>query len=73
MKAPERRANTPAGRRRIAGAATLWGILALSGTTILSALAIWHLVRRGRLLRESLGPPKPASALKMELPPSDPA
>lgn len=71
MKPPERRPNTPAGRRRIANAATLWGALALSGTSIVAALAIWHLVRRGRLIRDSLGPPKAAPAL--ELPATDPA
>jgi hypothetical protein len=45
-------------RRRLGEAATSllgWG---LAGIAALGALAIWHLVRRGRLIRDSLAPPK---------------
>jgi hypothetical protein len=51
-------------RRKIAYATKLWGLLALSGVGLLSAMAIWHLVRRGRLVRANLGPPRPVRPLE---------
>ncbi|WZO96308.1 hypothetical protein EP7_003299 [Isosphaeraceae bacterium EP7] len=45
-------------RRRLGEAATSllgWG---LAGIVALGALAIWHLVRRGRLIRDGLAPPR---------------
>ena len=64
MEEPEpARRLEPAERRRIARATMLWGGLALSGTTLVGGLAIWHLVRRGRVLRESLAPPRPIAPL----------
>jgi hypothetical protein len=36
----------------------LWGGLTLGGVAALGALVIWHLRRRGQLLRERLGPPR---------------
>ena len=71
MKPSERRQNTPAERRRIARATIIWGVVALSGTTLVAVLAIWHLIRRGRLIQASLGPPKARSGL--DLPHTDPA
>jgi hypothetical protein len=49
---------TPNDRKRIGGVvATLLGA-ALVAVAALGALAIWHLVRRGRLIRERLGSPR---------------
>ncbi len=50
-------------RKRVAQAALLWGGVALSGTTLVAALTVWHLVRRGRVLRASLAPPRPIAPL----------
>lgn len=51
--------NDPAERRRQIGEALrLWGGVTLGGVTILGALAIWHLKRRGWVMRERLGPPR---------------
>src|SRR5262249_7457794 len=47
-----------AARRRIARAAATWGGLAVFTIVALAALTIWHLIRRGRLIREGLGPPR---------------
>jgi len=49
---------SPSNRREAAKAVKLWAGVTLSSVSILGALTIWHLVRRGRVLRESLGPPK---------------
>ncbi|CAN5730654.1 hypothetical protein BH23PLA1_BH23PLA1_37730 [soil metagenome] len=46
-------------RRRIGRAsAALLGMI-LAALSMLSALLIWHLVRRGRIVRQRLGPPRP--------------
>ncbi len=45
-------------RRGIARATLLWGGVSLSGVGILAGFTIWHLVRRGRVLRGSLGNPR---------------
>ena len=49
----------PEKRRKAALAVRLWAGLTLSSIVILAALTAWHLVRRGRLLQASLGPPRP--------------
>ena len=46
------------GRRQAAGAAWLWATVTLSLISTLAAFTIWHLVRRGRVLRSRLGPVK---------------
>jgi hypothetical protein len=48
----------------------MWAGVTLSSVIILAALAIWHLIRRGRLLRASLSPPK--SLPRWESPRIDP-
>jgi hypothetical protein len=60
---PDPRAATPRrvdpeARRRIAEAAQIWVITCLSGVVVITALALWHLVRRGRMLRDQLRPPR---------------
>jgi hypothetical protein len=48
----------PEARRRMGRAvAGLLGTVLVS-LAVLGALVVWHLVRRGRLLRERLGPPR---------------
>lgn len=50
----------PGARERIAPAvARLLGV-GLVAIAAIGALTIWHLIRRGRLIRERLGPPRPA-------------
>ena len=51
----------PEQRARIGRVAVLllgWGLVA---STVLGLLALWHLVRRGRVLRANLSPPKSVS------------
>jgi hypothetical protein len=51
----------PEERARIGRAAAtllVWGLLA---STVLGLLALWHLIRRGRVLRANLAPPKVVS------------
>jgi hypothetical protein len=55
-------------RRRVGQLARLWGELTLAGILILTALVLWHLRRRGRLIRERLGPPRRVRGLETELP-----
>ncbi len=43
---------------RVAVSLLGWGLVA---TTILALLALWHLVRRGRILRANLAPPRVVS------------
>ncbi len=45
-------------RRGARTAARLWGELTLGGIVVLAALTIWHLIRRGRMLRDRNGPPR---------------
>ena len=50
----------PDARPRIGGAvASLLGAV-LVALAALGALLVWHLIRRGRLIREGLGPPRVA-------------
>ncbi|HEV3166186.1 MAG TPA: hypothetical protein VGZ22_19330, partial [Isosphaeraceae bacterium] len=45
-------------RRRVGEAAATWLGLSLASISAVSALVVWHLVRRGRLIRERLPPPR---------------
>jgi hypothetical protein len=45
-------------QRRVREAARIWGYMTLGGISVLSAFVVWHLARRGRLLRASLGVPR---------------
>jgi hypothetical protein len=46
----------------------LWASMTLSGIGILAVLVMWHLARRGRLIRERLGPPRSVSLPEPEPP-----
>lgn len=46
-------------RRKVADALRLFGGVALGGVALLAGFSLWHLIRRGRLLRDRLGPPRP--------------
>jgi hypothetical protein len=62
----EREDLKPEERARIGrAAATLlgWGLVA---STVLALLALWHLIRRGRILRANLAPPKIVSLPEIE-------
>lgn len=45
-------------RRRIGRAVAAWMALALTAVVTVTTLIVWHLVRRGRLIRETLPPPR---------------
>jgi hypothetical protein len=67
LKAPDPKPRrSTSDRSRIRSAAYLWGTLTLSGVSILGGLTIWHLRRRGRLLRDRLGPPRDVRPLTDE-------
>jgi hypothetical protein len=53
-------------------AATLlgWGLAAIA---ILGLLALWHLVRRGRILRANLAAPRAVSFPELEAKPANPS
>jgi hypothetical protein len=56
------------GRRRVGRAAATWLALALASIVTLGSLVVWHLIRRGRLIREGLGPPRIVDRLDPERP-----
>jgi hypothetical protein len=58
--------------RRVREAARLWSYVTLGSIATLGALVIWHLVRRGRLIRERLGPPRNIRLEPLERPASKP-
>ncbi len=45
-------------RRRVGHLAATWLGLTLGTVATVSALILWHLARRGRLIRENLAPPR---------------
>jgi hypothetical protein len=45
-------------RHRIGQTTALWGFLVLASIVLITALVVWHLLRRGRLIRERLEPPR---------------
>ena len=51
----------PAERVRIGRAAASLMVWGLAASAILGILALWHLVRRGRILRANLAPPRSVS------------
>ncbi len=70
---PRRRPPANAGdRRRVHRAVTAWAALTLGGVVLLVALTLWHLVRRGRLLRERLGQPRVVRWPELPEPPAPP-
>ncbi len=56
----------PDARRKVVRAvASLLGV-GIATIGVLGALMIWHLVRRGRLIREGLGPPRVVHLPRLE-------
>lgn len=55
---PDAHRRRQARERRVRQAAVLWGGMTLGGVGVVSAFALWHLFRRGRRLRDRLGPPR---------------
>ncbi len=45
-------------RQRVERVVALWGVVTLVGVAILGLFVVWHLVRRGRLVRDRLGHPR---------------
>jgi hypothetical protein len=68
---PRAVARRPEDRRRIGRAAALWGYLALGSIVTMTALILWHLARRGRLIRDRLGPPRVVRLPELERPGPD--
>jgi hypothetical protein len=50
--------NSPEAKRRLARLTATWAALALGSIVTMTALIVWHLIRRGRLIREGLPPPR---------------
>ncbi|MFM7318594.1 MAG: hypothetical protein ACKO85_07120 [Isosphaeraceae bacterium] len=44
-------------KRRIADAVVLWQLLTLAGLVVVSVFTIWHLKRRGSIVRNRIEPP----------------
>lgn len=58
--------NEPEWRRaRKAEAFILWGAVLLSGVVTVVVFILWHLARRGRLIREGLAPPRRIASLEV--------
>ena len=45
-------------RKAAASAVRMWGGITLGSVVLLVALVLWHMIRRGRLLRDNLSPPR---------------
>jgi hypothetical protein len=58
-------------KRRVGRAAATWAVLALGSIVTMTALIVWHLIRRGRLIREGLQPPRKVDLTEVQ--PSEPA
>jgi len=54
-------------RLKVGRVAATWMALALTSVGTLGALVIWHLVRRGRLIRARLDPPRPVRLPEIEV------
>jgi hypothetical protein len=65
---PDPRWPSPEVRRRIARVVATWGALTLGSVVVLAALIIWHLIRRGRLIQQGLGPPRVVRLPEIERP-----
>ena len=64
---------TPHDRVRIGRAASALLAVGLAAIAAIGSLAIWHLIRRGRLIRERLAPPRIVRLPEIEPPPRDPS
>lgn len=63
-----RRPGAPLARKRVGQAIALWGFITLGLTALIGVFTLWHLARRGRLLRQRTLPP---ITREMELPRPD--
>ncbi len=61
---------TPRERARVGLAASWLLASGLAAIVALGSLTIWHLVRRGRLIRDGLKPPRITTEFDDELPPA---
>ena len=55
---PPRLLGRPEARRKVARAVVSLLGVGIASIGVIGALMIWHLVRRGRLIREGLNPPR---------------
>lgn len=67
---PEPRPHARVQDPRVRRLGVIWLELVLGTTALLATLVIWHLIRRGRLIRERLAPPKDARLIEFEPRPS---
>ena len=56
----------PDHQQRIKDLVVLWQMLALAGITIVSILTIWHLKRRGMIVRNRIKPPVIRSGIEIQ-------
>jgi len=61
----------PDARPRVSRAVASLLAASIAAIAVLGALIIWHLVRRGRLIREGLNPPRPVRWMAFEARPLD--
>lgn len=57
MEVKPMRTINPDHQQRIKDLVVLWQLLALAGISIVSILTIWHLKRRGMIVRNRIKPP----------------
>ncbi len=62
----------PPDKRRIRDAVVLWQLLTLAGLVLVSVFTIWHLKRRGSIVRNRIEPPVIRSGA-VNLPPDEAA
>ena len=60
----------PQEKKRIGDAVVLWQLLTLLGVVVVSIFAIWHLKRRGAIVRSRIAPPVIRSGV--DQPPASP-
>lgn len=61
----------PEARHQLGRALATWTALSLATMILLVALVVWHLVRRGRLIRARLGSPRKVGLLDWDREPPE--